>query len=163
MKIIPKKRRIRNKTNYDKRRRLLEGKKPRIVIRKTNKYAIIQYIESEIAQDKVINGMNSNELLKNGWPKEKQGSLKSLAAFYLIGLALGKKIGKGKECVIDTGLIRSTKGSRIYAAIKGLIDAGVKIHANKEMLPSEGRIKNEKVKDFFDKVKENIEKQGGEK
>ena len=38
MKIIAKRRRIENKTNYTKRRRLLEGRKPRVVIRKTNRY-----------------------------------------------------------------------------------------------------------------------------
>ena len=161
MKIIQKKRRREKKTNYDKRRRLLEGNKGRIVIRKTNRYATVQYVESTVAQDKIIKSINSRDFIKLGWPKEKQGSLKSLAAFYLAGYSLGKEIGTEKECVIDTGLIRSTKGSRVYAAIKGLIDAGVKIKASKEMLPSEDRIKNERVKDFFDKVKENLEKQGG--
>ena len=40
-----------------------------------------------------------------------------------------------KEAVVDMGMIRSTKGSRIYAAVKGVIDAGIKINCAEEMLP----------------------------
>jgi large subunit ribosomal protein L18 len=156
MKILPKKRRIENKTNYTKRKRLLEGRKPRVVIRKTNKYIIAQYIESFQAQDKIIKSAFSKELLEFGWPKEKEGSLKSLPAAYLTGLLLGKRIIKNKEAILDTGLIRSTKGSKIYAALNGLVDSGFKIPFNKEVFPEKDRLESENVKDFFDKVKKKI-------
>ncbi len=166
MKIISKRRRLEGKTNYVKRRRLLEGAKTRIVIRKTNRYIIIQYVESKAAQDKILVSKFSKELLEYGWPEEKAGSLKSLGAGYLIGLLFGKTMNedyKETKPAIDTGLIRNTRGSKIYAVIKGIVDAGFNMAHNKEVFPEEKRIKNKNIIDFFDKVKENILKKGGKK
>jgi len=153
MKIIPRRRRLEGKTNYTKRRRLLEARIPRIVIRKSNKYILIQYIESKLAQDSVKITISSKELLEYGWPKEKIGSLKSLAAAYLTGLLFGKKIKSFSPSVLDTGLIISTKGSRIYSALKGIVDSGYKIPHNTEVFPEEKRIKSV---DFFEKIKSNV-------
>jgi len=160
MKIISKRRRHENKTDYLNRRRLLEGKKPRIAVRKTNKYIIIQYIESNEAQDKVVATAVSKELLEHGWPAEKAGSLKSLAAAYLTGVLFAKKINHDKEAVLDLGLMRSTKGSRVYAALKGMVDAGVKIKHNPKMFPENERINTDETKSFFDKIKSKV---GGKK
>jgi len=156
MKLIDKKRRIENKTNYLKRRRLLESKNPRIIIRKTNRYIIFQYVETKIAQDNVKFMLTSNALLDYGWPKEKAGSLKSLGAAYLAGILFGKLIKNEKQAIIDTGLIRNTKGSKIHAGIKGIIDSGAKLSFNQEMFPEDKRICNENIKDFFEKVKVKI-------
>jgi len=159
MKIVSKKRRREKKTNYLRRKRLLESNKPRIIIRKTNKYIILQYIESKFAQDKILYTTNSKDLIRYGWPKDKQGSLKNLGASYLSGVLFGqilKKNKQNKEVILDIGLIRSTSGSRVYAALKGVIDSGIKINADKKMFPDEKRIQSEKVKDFFDQVKNKI-------
>jgi large subunit ribosomal protein L18 len=160
MKIISKKRRLEAKTNYNKRRRLLEGGKARVVIRKSNKFITIQYIESKVAQDFVRLTVTSKDLLELGWPAEKAGSLKSLAGAYLAGFLFGTKAKKFNEAILDTGLIRSTKGSRIYAALKGIADSGFKIPHNSEIFPEEERIKTENTEAFFDKVKQAI---GGKK
>jgi len=156
MKLLPKKRRQEGKTNYSKRLRLLEGKKPRIVIRKTNKYITVQYVESKEAQDAVIKTINSKILLKHGWPAEKEGSLKSLGAAYLTGLLFSKEIKGFKPAIADIGLVKSTPGSRIYAVIKGLNDGGFKVPCSEEVFPSPERISTENLKSFFDKVKKNI-------
>lgn len=163
MKNLSKRRRLEGKTNYSKRIRLLESRKPRIVIRKTNRYIIIQCAESKLAQDSVTASANSRELLDYGWPESKAGSLKSLGAAYLTGILFGKKLGNKREYIIDTGIVASTNGSRIYAAIKGLNDAGIKINADKGVLPDEKRINSENLKEFFSKVKEKIEASGGKK
>jgi large subunit ribosomal protein L18 len=95
-----------------------------------------------------------------GWPKENLGSLKSIPACYLTGFLLGKKILKigKKECILDIGMIRSIKKSRVYAFLKGVVDSGVKMNVEKEVFPDEKRIKGEhtKVKNIFEKVKESI-------
>ena len=158
MKILHKRRRLENRTNYTKRKNLLEGEKPRIVVRKSNKYITVQYIESKAAQDTVKVSVNSRELLEQGWSKDKAGSLKSLSAAYLTGLLFGKKIKDFDNAILDTGLIRSTKSSRVYAVVKGIIDSGVEIPCNEEVLPTEEDLKNEKTQDIFEKVKLNIEK-----
>lgn len=77
-----RRRRHEGKTDYKARLALLTSRKPRIVIRKTNRYVIVQLIESNAAQDKVIAGISSKSLLNNGWSAEKSGSLKSKAAAY---------------------------------------------------------------------------------
>lgn len=158
MKIISKRRRLENKTDYLKRRRLLEGRKPRLVIRKSNKYITIQYIESKFAQDSIKLAVNSKDLVDYSWPADKTGSLKSLAGAYLAGYLFGTKAKKFDSAVLDTGLIRSTKGSRVYAALKGIIDGGFVMPADAKVFPEEKRIKTENTKNFFDKVKENITK-----
>jgi large subunit ribosomal protein L18 len=157
---IRKKRRIENKTNYKKRLALLKSNSLRLVVRKTNKYIIIQIIESKNAQDSVKFVATTKELLKHGWPKDNEGSLKSLSACYLAGYLLGKKAKLKQEVILDTGLIPSTKGSRIYAVVKGISDSGIKINFDKKIIPSEDRIEGKHMKeDFsqtFNKIKEKM-------
>jgi len=131
------------------RLKLLKSEKPRIVIRKSNRYLLSQYVESQEAKDKVIIGVSSKDLLKYGWPKENQGSLKSIPASYLTGLLFAKKIsekGKKGKVIIDLGLIRNIKRSRVYALLKGLVDGGVDINYKEEVFPPENRIKGEHLK-----------------
>jgi len=153
---LDKRRRRESKTNYTKRLILLKGSLPRLVVRKTNKYFILQIIESKNAQDFVKYSVNTRELLKYGCPKENQGSLKSVPAAYLGGFLLGKKAKDLKEKIIlDTGLIPNTKGSRVYAAIKGISDAGLNIKYG-EVTPNEERIKGKFSKintEIFEKIK----------
>lgn len=147
-----------NKTNYSKRKRLLEGRKPRIVIRKSNKYILVQYVESREAQDSVAASVISSELSSYGWPKEMKGSLKSLGAAYLTGFLFGKRVlGLGKPAgIVDLGLIRSTKGSRIYALVKGIKEAGFDVPCSEEIMPTDEMIKrNEKIS--IDEIKSEIE------
>src|SRR3989344_589845 len=140
-KKLDKKRRKQSKTNYKKRLNLLKGNYPRLVVRKSNKYITIQIIKSKNAQDKVLYMVNSKELLKHGWPEDKSGSLKNLRASYLAGFLLGKKAkALNKELILDSGLIPSTKGSRVYAAVKGVSDAGLKINFSKGIAPSQEKI-----------------------
>ncbi len=149
-----KRRRKENKTDYKNRFKLLKSGKTRIVIRRTNKYLVIQAIESDESKDRVVKGVSSKDLLKNGWDKKFEGSLKSLPACYLTGLLMAKNLDKG-EYVVDLGMCRNLKGNRMYAAIKGLIDGGVGLNADKSVFPSEDRLNGEHMKDD---VKENIEK-----
>lgn len=155
---LNKKRRLQSKTNYKKRLILLKGSLPRLVVRKTNRYVIIQIIESKNAQDKIVNSVNTHDLLKYGWPETKKGSLKSITACYLGGFLTGKK-SKVKKVILDTGLIPNTKGSRVYAVVKGILDAGIEINCDEKVFPSEERIKGEdkgiEIKLIIDKISAN--------
>ncbi len=148
-----KRRRRENKTDYRARRTLLVSGLPRIVIRRTNKYFILQSVESNEAQDKVITTISSKELLKNGWDKNKVGSLKSIPAGYLSGILFAKKIGKGKF-IVDLGMSRTDKGGRIFSVVAGLIEGGLDIPANKKVFPNEERLMGEhiKIKSMVEKV-----------
>ena len=149
-----KRRRRENKTDYKARRILLVSGLPRIVVRRTNKYFILQAVESHEAQDKVITTMTSKELLKNGWNEKKSGSLKSIAAGYLAGILMAKKLGKGKY-IVDLGMARTEKGGRVFAVVKGLIDGGLDIPANDKVFPKEDRLLGEHagLKEMVEKIR----------
>ena len=150
---LNKKRRRQNITNYHKRLILLKGDSLRLVIRKTNRYIILQIIESENAKDKILYSVNTKELLKKGWPEDEKTKLKSLSAAYLGGLLLGKKASELKERIIlDTGLIPSTKGSKIYSAVKGFADSGMKIQYDEKIMPSQDRIEGKHMKKDFSEI-----------
>lgn len=154
MKKTIKRRRKENKTDYSKRLKLLKSKMPRVVFRKTNKYVIAQYVTSEQAKDKVEIGLSSKQLIKYGWPKEFQGSLKSIPASYLTGFLIGKKIIKGKKetPIIDFGMIRVLHKTKIFAFLKGLIDAEVKIKYQKDVFPNNEKITGKNLKKDFSKI-----------
>lgn len=141
-----KRRRREGRTDYKLRRGLLSSGIPRIVVRRTNKYFIVQVVESHEAQDKIIISITSKELLKNGWDEKKAGSLKSIPAGYLTGLLLAKRIGKGKF-IVDLGMARTLSGSRVFSVVKGLVDGGLDINADSKVFPSDERIAGEHLKD----------------
>jgi large subunit ribosomal protein L18 len=152
-----KRRRKEGKTDYKARRRLLISGKPRVVVRKTNRYIVSQIVISRYAQDKVEVNLSSKELMNYGWPKEKEGSLKNLTAAYLSGILMAKKSNKISEGILDAGLIRSTPKSRVYSFVKGLIDGGFSIKCDEKMLPTnEDLEKNEEMAKLIKQVKEKI-------
>lgn len=155
-----KRRRKEYKTDYKKRFGLLKSGTPRIVFRKTNKYVSAQYVTSKEAQDKVILGFNSKNLMKYGWPETAKGSLKSITASYLTGYLIGKEIlsKKLEKPIVDFGMMRVLHKSKVYAFIKGLIDSGVEINCKEEAFPDESRIKGEHMKNKipFDEIKAKI-------
>lgn len=161
MRKILKRRRKEYKTDYKKRFALLKSRMPRIIFRKTNKYLIAQYITSKEAQDKIIFGINSTELLKYGWPEKE--SIKSIPASYLTGYLTGKRIllEKLEKPIIDFGMARVLHKTGVYAFIKGLIDSGIKIECEKDNFPDETRIKGEHLKNkiSFDEIKLKINNQ----
>ena len=151
-------RRLKAKTDYKARLALLKSGKSRIVVRKTNRYIIVQIVESNNAQDKVLFGVTSKILLAKGWPKEKSGSLKSLAASYLTGLLVGKEAKeKTKEAILDFGMHRNIQKSRLYAVLKGIVDSGLKIPHNPDFLISmEEIMKNKNLSDLANKLKDKM-------
>jgi large subunit ribosomal protein L18 len=161
---VDKRRRREGKTDYATRFRLLRSGLPRIVFRKTNQYIIAQYVTSREAQDKIEIGITSKNLKSYGWPKEFEGSLKSVTAAYLTGFLLGKEIIKAKlkTPIADFGMLRTIGKSKLFAFLKGIVDAGVKIQCPEENFPEEDRILGKHLKSDFSKtfkeIKSNIEK-----
>ncbi|NQU98355.1 50S ribosomal protein L18 [Candidatus Woesearchaeota archaeon] len=133
------------KTNYKKRLELLKSRKDRLVIRKTNKYLIIQMVKYEAKGDRVVVSTNSKELVKLGW----KNSCKNIPACYLTGLLLGKKAKeKGlKEAILDIGLQTPIKGSKLFAALKGLIDLGLNVPSSEQIFPVNERIQGKHISD----------------
>ena len=136
--VKPRRRRV-GRTDYRRRLNLLRSGKTRVVVRKTLNNTIIQLIDYKEEGDSIIVSANSNELKKKyNW----KFSTSTTPAAYLTGLLAGKKAkDKGiSECVLDIGRHPPVTGSKIFASLKGIIDAGVNCPHNEEKIPSEERI-----------------------
>ena len=131
------------KTDYRARRLLLSSRSTRIVIRKTLKYVLVQFLQYSPSSDVVLVSCSSKELVKLGW---KFGT-KNISAAYLTGLLAGKKAmdKKIKAGVVDLGLQTTSKGGKLFAVVKGLVDAGISINANPKIFPDDKRLAGEHI------------------
>ncbi len=131
------------------------GKRDFITVNITNENTQVQILKPGMTGDKVIASAHSRYLLDKGW----KGSRKSVSAAYLTGYLAGKKaLGNGtKDAIMYTGTRRYTQ--RIAAALKGVIDAGVKVPADPETFPPDERINGEHltVKNEVSKIKSSID------
>jgi large subunit ribosomal protein L18 len=145
---VPHRRRREGRTDYRLRLKLLHSGKPRLVVRKSSNNLTCQIIQHSHLGDKTLVSADSRELVELGW-KAHRGNIPSA---YLTGLLCGVRAKKERisEAVLDIGLYESTKGSRLYSALKGTLDAGVKISFSQDILPSEERVMGGKIleKDF---------------
>jgi len=152
---MPFKRRREGKTDYKRRLKLLTSKKSRLVVRKSLKYIIGSIVEFTEKGDRTLATASSKELKKMNW----KFATDNLPAAYLTGLILGKKAVKAniKEVVLDIGLNSATKGNRVFAFAKGVLDSGIKVPISEEVFPSEERIKGSHIKpevaSEFEKIK----------
>jgi large subunit ribosomal protein L18 len=142
---VPFRRRREGKTNYHVRYKLILSKKPRVVIRKSNASITLQLVVAEQKGDRTLLTVNSRELRSFGFDL----SAGNLPAAYLTGLLFGKKMLalSQSEGIADIGLHASTRGNKIYAAIKGVVDAGVNVPHSPEIFPDEARIRGEHIKE----------------
>ncbi|MBI2650456.1 50S ribosomal protein L18 [Candidatus Woesearchaeota archaeon] len=140
---VPFRRKRQGRTYYKKRLRILMSNKFRFVIRSSLKNFQASVIAYSTKGDKVLFTIGSKELTKLGW----KGDNGNLPSAYLIGALAGKKaLERGiKDAVLDLGYNKPTKGSRLYAALAGAIDTGLKIPFNPEILPPKDRISGEHI------------------
>jgi large subunit ribosomal protein L18 len=136
-------RRREGKTDYRARLKLISLEKSRMVVRITNNHTIVQIIDVAQDGDETLVSAHSKELQKIGW----LGSGKNTSAAYLTGFLCAKKALEAgiDEAVLDIGLKSSIKGAKIYAALKGAVDAGLYVPHNDSILPADERIRGEHV------------------
>ena len=89
----------------------------------------------------------------------------NIPAAYMVGLILADKAKRKdiKGVVLDIGLQKSVKGSRIYAVLRGCVDGGLDVAHSDAILPSEERINGKHIKDFDGNKFEEIKKKIGAK
>ncbi|MCW3975010.1 MAG: 50S ribosomal protein L18, partial [Candidatus Bathyarchaeota archaeon] len=129
---------------------------PRLAIRPTNKHIMVQLIEARPEGDFTLISASSAELMKRYDWKANCGNL---PAAYLTGLLAGYKAREKdfKKAVLDIGLHISSRGSRIYSALKGAIDAGMEIPHSEEILPNLERIQGKHILNYSEILKENVD------
>jgi len=148
-------RRREGKTDFAKRLALIKSGKTRMVVRKSNKGVLVQFIDFSPEGDKTLLTVNNAYLTKQySWPAKR-----NVWTAYLAGLAAGKLAQKKgvKEFVLDIGMHIPSKGSVVFAALKGAADSGLSTNFDKEMVP-EAKIANppDKYKSMFDAAKGKI-------
>ena len=142
---VPFRRRREGRTDYRRRTALVKSGKHRAVVRRSNKHMTVQFVTYDSVGDRIVASAVSTELEKLGWTRSGRCAPGAYLTGYLAGKrALKKGVG---EAVLDVGLRRPIRGCTLFAAMKGVIDAGVKIPHDDGMLPPEDRIKGKHMKD----------------
>jgi len=149
--IVPHRRRREQRTDYRKRLSLLKSRKPRLVVRVSGSSVTCQIVLHDSKGDRTMATATALELKKHGW----KGHTGNIPAAYLTGYLCGQKARKNgiKEAVLDIGLHTSSKGSRIYSALKGAVDAGLSVPHSEGILPSEERIKGAHISGYAQSLK----------
>ena len=158
-KFQPYRRKREGKTDYKKRLTLLKSRELRLVIRKSLKNITVQIIQYNPDGDKTLVAASSKEIKKFGW----KGYGRNTTIAYLVGMlcaAKAKKKGINKAN-LDIGLYTARKGTVIFSALKGVVDAGLEVPHDSEIFPSEDRIAgkhiSEDVAKQFEEMKTKVQ------
>ncbi len=153
------KRRRNGQTDYRRRMKLLRGGAPRAVVRISNTQVTCQLAEFGTDGDRILASVTGKTLVDSySWPLD--ASRKSVPACYLAGYAMAKAaISAGhKEAVLDIGLSASSSGSRVFSALKGMVEAGLEIPHGETVLPDEERSTGAHISDSISPTVESSKK-----
>jgi len=116
------------------------------VVRPSNKHLAAQVIEAKPEGDRVLASAHSSELKEFGW----KGSCGNLPAAYLTGLLAGRRAKAGgiSVAILDIGVHARGPGSRIFAAAKGALNAGLTIPHDESAMPTQERVKGQHVVEY---------------
>jgi len=159
---VPFRRRRDNQTDYYIRKKLLTSGAPRAVVRRSSKNISVQFANFDMGGDVIVATASSKELKAFGW----DNSCANIPAAYLTGYLAGKKAMKAgiEYAVLDIGMQTPAKGAVLFAAVAGMVAAGMEIPHGDGVLPTEERLNgahiNDSVKGSVDSVKGAID--GGE-
>lgn len=147
-------RRREGRTDYRQRARLLRAGAPRAVIRISLRNICVQFIDYDPVGDQVVAQAHSKELVKLGW----NFSLGNTPAAYLTGYLAGIRAKKKgvEKAVLDIGLRNPARGASCFAALKGIIDAGIEVPHGAEVIPSDERIHGKHICEDMGQVVEEI-------
>jgi large subunit ribosomal protein L18 len=138
-------RRAEGRTNYVKRMAFVKSGKPRAVIRKSTNNLGVQFVTTLNGKDSVIAAAHTKELAQFHYA----GHGGNIPAAYLTGLLAGTRMkGKAESVIVDLGVQPSIHGTRLFAAVKGIQDAGVNVMVDAIALPKEDRLHGKHVDAF---------------
>lgn len=150
---IPFRRKRQGRTDYRRRLKLLISKRTRLVVRLSERNTLAQLVAYEQQGDKVLVSTSSKDIEKLGW----KASRSSLPVAYLVGILLAKKAAKLKNpvkaAIFDIGRATSIPGSRVYAVLRGAVDAGLEIPHSDDVLPSDKRISGAHIEEYAKSLK----------
>ena len=141
---VPFRRRREGKTDYYYRKRLVISGIPRLVVRKSLRHLLVQIVEAKLKGDYILISAHSKELKRDfGWNL----GCGSIPAAYLTGLLAGYKgIKKNvNKAILDIGIYRPIQKSRLFAALKGVLDAGLEVPYSEDILPDDKHIQGNHI------------------
>lgn len=120
---------------------------------------IVQIISYDPDGDKVIAQARTQELESMGW----KGSTSNIPASYLAGLLAGVRAKEDgvTQAVVDLGMQNASHGGRLFAAVKGAIDAGIESSVGEGAFPSEERLQGAHIDEGIAKSIESVKKKIG--
>ncbi|MEM0129491.1 MAG: 50S ribosomal protein L18 [Thermoplasmata archaeon] len=136
---VPFRRRREGRTDYRIRLKLLKSGTTRAVVRFSHRRVEVALVDFAPEGDRVVAQATSFELGALGFPPASRAST---PAAYLTGYLAGLRArAAGREAaILDLGLRRPTAGGRAFAALKGLLDAGIGIPHGETAFPSDERL-----------------------
>ncbi|MHA1821732.1 MAG: 50S ribosomal protein L18 [Promethearchaeota archaeon] len=159
---VSMRRRREGKTNYHRRLRLVLSGKLRLVIRVTLKNTIVQIAKANIKGDQILANAHSIHLKKYyNWNYNTGNMTSAYLTGYLCGLR-AKKAGI-QEAILDLGVV--IHQNRVKSALKGVLDAGLKIPYSEKFFEKtdlDNRIKGIHIENYaklLSKNKKEYEKQ----
>ena len=147
---VPFRRRGEGKTDYAARMKLVDYDKSRLVVRLSNAHATVQVIDYAPEGDITLASAVSKQLANYGY----LGGASNTSAVYLTGYLCAKRaLAKGVDsAILDIGLKSAIRGSKVFAALKGAVDAGLDIPYGEAVLPDESRINGEHVANYAESL-----------
>ena len=141
------------RTDYRQRIKLLSSGKTRIFVKRGLNNIVVQFIKFDVKGDKTLLGVHSRELSKFGW-KGHRGNMPSA---YLTGYLCGLKAIKKdlREGVLDLGTSRVNPKTSLFAAVKGLKDAGINLACSDEVIPNNDFVTGKSIADYATKLSGN--------
>ncbi len=139
------------KTDYRRRLRLVRSGKLRLVTRISLKHVVAQVVRATPVGDVALAAAHSKQLAKFGW----KGDTSNISAAYLVGLLCGSRALKAgvKECALDIGAHNPTKQAKVFATLKGALDAGLQVPHGAEVLPTEERVSGAHISQYATELK----------
>ena len=139
-------RRREGKTDYGARIKLVGYEKSRLVVRVSNSHATVQVVDYAPEGDVTVASAVSKQLANYGY----LGNTGNLTSFYLTAYLCAKRaLAAGVEsAILDIGLKSPIKGSKVFAALKGAVDAGLEIPHGDFIFPEDERIRGEHVANY---------------
>lgn len=119
---------------------------PRLIVRTSLRTVTVQVASYEEKGDKMLSVASNKELVEFGWKYAPS----NIPSAYLVGLVCGAKAKANgvKDAIVDFGLLRVLPKSKLYAAVKGVIDAGLNVRIGENVLPEDPVVGGKRIADY---------------
>ena len=143
-------RRREGKTDYGARIKLIDYEKSRLVVRISNAQATVQIVDYTPEGDITIASAVGKQLADYGY----LGNTGNITGVYLTGYLCAKRaLAAGVDyAILDIGLRSPIKGSKVFAALKGAVDAGLEVPHGDFIFPEDERIRGEHIAEYAESL-----------